>query len=283
LPRFEGSRAFALLEKQVAFGPRNPGSAGHGACRDFLEAELRRHANRVELQNFTHEGYQGERLRLTNIIASFNPPARTRILLAAHWDTRPRAERDPDAGQRSRPIPGANDGASGVAVLLELARLMQSQPPPVGVDIVLFDGEDYGNEGDSQRYLLGAREYARSRVGGRLPVFGILLDMVGDAQLEILREENSVLYAPTVVDLLWTTAARLGIPEFADGPGPAVLDDHIPLIEAGIPTANVIDFEYPDASHRFWHTHDDTPEHCSAASLEAVGRVITHIVYTRTP
>jgi Zn-dependent M28 family amino/carboxypeptidase len=237
----------------------------------------------VELQHFSHTGYRGEHLRLTNIIAVFNPSARRRVLLAAHWDSRPRAERDSDPERRSRPIPGANDGASGVAVLLELARLMKMQPPPVGVDIVLFDGEDYGEEGDADRYLLGAREYARSLAGTRLPDFGILLDMVGDAQLEIRREENSVLHAPEVVDLLWATAARLGIPEFAEGPGPAVLDDHIPLINAGIPTANIIDFEYPDASHRFWHTHADTPEQCSPASLEAVGCVLTHLVYTRRP
>lgn len=283
IPEFDGLRAFAMLERQVAFGPRDPGSAGHGACRDFLAGELQRYTPHVDLLPFTHPGYGGTMLRLTNIRARFNPEARTRILLAAHWDTRPRAERDPDPLLRAQPIAGANDGASGVAVLLELARLMHDHPPPVGIDVVFLDGEDYGREGDNERYLLGARAYARSLRDARRPAFGILLDMVGDARLEIRPEQNSVEYAPQVVELIRGAAAALGIPEFRDGPGPAVLDDHIPLIEAGVPTANIIDFEYPDASHRFWHTHADVPANCSPQSLEAVGRVITHIVYTRRP
>lgn len=283
VPLFDGARAFALLERQVGFGPRAPGSPGHAACRDFLADHLRAYTPQVDLLPFTHRGYDGRTLHLTNIRARFNPGARTRVLLAAHWDTRPRAERDPDPERRTQPIPGANDGASGVAVLLELARLLREHPPSVGVDLLLFDGEDYGVEGDDANYLLGARAYAASLAGTRLPAFGILLDMVGDAQLDLLREQNSDAYAPRVVDLLWNTAAALGIAEFRDVRGPALLDDHIPLIEAGVPTAVVIDFEYPDASHRYWHTHADIPAHCSPQSLEAVGTVLTHLLYTRVP
>ncbi|MGB5873379.1 MAG: M28 family peptidase [Bacteroidota bacterium] len=279
-PRFSGARAYEFLLAQTDFGPRNPNSLGHLHCLSYLESTLRLSADEVRLQRFAHSGYNGEVLRLTNIIASFRPERKERVLLCAHWDTRPRAEHDPDSTRRSDPILGANDGASGVAVLIELASLMGNSPPPVGVDIVLFDGEDYGREGDHPMYLLGSRFFAANKPPDYLPRYGLLLDMVGDAELEILQEETSVKYAPRIVDLVWNTADALGIPHFVPSRGFEVLDDHIPLNESGIPTVNIIDFNYPDASHRYWHTHMDTPEKCSSESLEAVGRVITHTVYS---
>jgi Zn-dependent M28 family amino/carboxypeptidase len=244
---------------------------------------LRGLADDVRLQEFVHTGYGGERMPLTNIIASFNPGASTRILLCAHWDTRPRAEHDEDKTRREEPILGANDGASGVAVMLELAGLLKSSPPAVGVDIALFDGEDYGLENDHQRYLLGSRYYAANRGAGELPRFGILLDMVGDKFLDLPKERYSVRYAPDIVDLVWKTAAGLGIRQFEDEQGEEILDDHIPLNEAGIKTIDIIDFNYPDQTNRFWHTHQDIPDNCSAESLEAVGTVLTHVVYGQTP
>jgi glutaminyl-peptide cyclotransferase len=184
IPEFSGSRAFDLLLKQTSLGPRNPESEGHRNCLQFLLSSLQSAADDVQTQEFIHAGYGGEKLRLTNIIASFKPAAAYRILLCAHWDTRPRAERDEDKTKQDLPIIGANDGASGVAVLLEIATLLKDAPPPVGVDIVLFDGEDYGKEGDVDRYLLGSRHFARTRQTSYLPAYGILLDMVGDANLE---------------------------------------------------------------------------------------------------
>lgn len=283
VPVFDGRRAFDYLTRQTSFGPRNPNSPGHAACRTYLAATLRSFADDVRLQDFTHPGYGGELLKLTNIIASFRPDLKERILLCAHWDTRPRADRDEDPARRDDPILGANDAGSGVAILLELASLLRQTPPPVGVDIVLFDGEDYGLEGDHGMYLLGSRFFAKNRTAGIVPRFGILLDMVGDAQLEIPQELHSLKYAPDIVSLVWKTARELGIHQFVDRPGDEILDDHVPLNEAGIKTVNLIDFNYPDATHRYWHTHQDIPEHCSPESLGAVGTVVTHVVYTQRP
>lgn len=283
IPTFSGRDAFVYLTKQTDFGPRNPNSRGHTECLRFLGDNLRRSADRVRLQHFTHKGYENEELWLTNVIASFRPELQDRILLCAHWDTRPRAERDPNTMRRNQPILGANDGASGVAVLLHLADLMKAEPPPIGVDIVLFDGEDYGVEGDLSNYLLGSRFFVSKTAADYQPRFGILLDMVGDKFLEIPKERNSLHFAPDIVELVWNKAAELGITEFVSKAGYAIFDDHIPLNEAGIKTINIIDFNYPDKTNRFWHTHKDTPENCSPESLEAVGTVVTHVIYSQKP
>ena len=283
IPTFSGTEAFAYLTKQTDYGPRNPNSRGHTECLKFLADTLHRSADHVRLQHFTHKGYGNEELRLTNVIASFRPELKERILLCAHWDTRPRAERDPNIMRRNQPILGANDGASGVAVLLHLADLMKAEPPPLGVDIVLFDGEDYGVEGDLANYLLGSRFFVSKTAADYQPRFGILLDMVGDKFLEIPKEQNSLRFAPDIVELVWNKAAELGITEFVSKAGYAIFDDHIPLNEAGIKTINIIDFNYPDETHRFWHTHKDIPENCSPDSLEAVGVVVTHVVYSQRP
>jgi Zn-dependent M28 family amino/carboxypeptidase len=282
-PAFDGARAFDLLTAQTAFGPRNPGSIGHGDCLRYLVTTLSRLADSVRTEPFTVKGYDNEFLHLTNVVAQFRPLERSRVLLCAHWDTRPRADREQNRARQNEPIPGANDGASGVAVLLELASLMNRTPPPVGVDIVLFDGEDYGREGDLEYYLLGSRHFART-VSALPPYrFGILLDMVGDTFLEIPRELNSIRLAPAVVEMVWGTAQDLGFTQFVNIPGEAVHDDHIPLNEAGIPTVDIIDFNYPDATNRYWHTHQDSPEHCSPESLEAVGTVVAHVIYAQRP
>jgi glutaminyl-peptide cyclotransferase len=167
--------------------------------------------------------------------------------------------------------------------LLEIATLLKETPPSVGVDIVLFDGEDYGKEGDTGMYLLGSRYFASHRDQGYVPRFGILLDMVGDTFLEIPKEQNSVHFAPDIVNLVYSKARELGISQFLDAPGDAVMDDHLPLNEAGIKTIDLIDFDYPDQTNRFWHTHQDTPDHCSPESLEAVGTVVMNVLYTFQP
>jgi hypothetical protein len=283
IPTFSGTRAFTHLVAQTALGPRNPNSEGHEQCLAYLQARLRESADRVRLQQFTHPGYEREILHLTNIMASFSPEMQQRILVCAHWDTRPRAEGDPDSTRRGQPIPGANDGASGVAVLLELASLLKATPPSIGVDILLFDGEDYGREGDHDNYLLGSRYFMANTPSDYLPRYGILIDMVGDRELEILQEATSLKYAPRVVDRIWNAAEALGIHQFVPMEGIEILDDHIPLNEGGIPTVNIIDFNYPDASHRYWHTHLDTPDKCSPVSLEAVGTVLTYVIYSERP
>jgi Iap family predicted aminopeptidase len=281
VPQFDPTQAFRYLTTQTDFGPRNPGSAGHAACLRFMHKELHRFADAVSLQPFTASDYRGNSYRMTNVIASFNPAATDRILLSAHWDTRPWADDDPNPANRNTPILGANDGASGIAVLLEIARLLKQYPPPIGVDMVFFDGEDLGTQGDNTHWALGSKYFARNMPEGFRPRFGINIDMIGDANLEIPREPYSEQYAPHVVKLVFTIARQLNIPQFVDRPGRPVYDDHIPLNEAGIPTANLIDFDYPDASNRYWHTMEDTPDKCSPESLEAVGRVLLHIIYSK--
>jgi glutaminyl-peptide cyclotransferase len=282
-PPFDGTSAFGYLTAQTSFGPRNPNSPGHDLCLNYLETTVKGFADRVTRQEFTRKGYRGEVLPLTNIIASFAPEASTRILLCAHWDTRPRAEHDPDKSKWNTPILGANDGASGVAVLLEIAKQLKAAPPAIGVDIVLFDGEDYGIEGDRDMYLLGSRHFAAHLPPNYVPRFGILLDMIGDAQLEIPKEKNSVRFAPDVIRLIWDAARELGIEQFIDEPGEEVMDDHWPLNDAGIKTVDLIDFNYPDQTNRYWHTTLDTPEHCSPESLKAVGLVLSNVIYSQKP
>ncbi len=281
-PRFQGKDAFAFLLKQTSFGPRNPNSPGHEACLRYLVSTLRSLADRVDIQPFTREGYN-ETLRLTNVVAHFRPESSSRILLLAHWDTRPRAEHDPDKSRRNQPILGANDGASGVAVLLQLAAVMKQAAPNIGVDLLFVDGEDYGMEGDHSLYLLGSRYFAANKPRDYNPRFAILLDMVGDTYLEIPKEQNSVQYAPDIVDLVWNTARNLDVRQFIDNVGEQVIDDHLPLNEVGIKTIDIIDFDYPDPTNRYWHTHQDTPDHCSPESLEAVGSVLTAVVYGQQP
>ncbi|NUO80622.1 M28 family peptidase [candidate division KSB1 bacterium] len=275
LPPFSAESAFALLQKQCDFGPRVPGTSAHDSCRAFLAAELRKYADNVVAQSFTHSapGLPNE-VKLTNIIASFNVNAKRRVLLGAHWDSRPWADQDSDSLQHKTPVLGANDGASGVAILLEIARVIKSSPPPVGVDIFLFDGEDLGTPGESRTYALGSQHYARNKASNYNPLFGIVLDMVGDKDLQIYQEGNSVRFAGGVVERVWKLAARLGIREFIASPRHEVFDDHVAFIEAGIPTIDLIDFDYPH-----WHTTQDTPDKCSPASLEKVGKVVLAALY----
>jgi len=277
-PRFDGRSAFQYLTAQTQFGPRNPNSSGHQQCLNYLAAELKKFADSVVLQSFTEQGYN-ETLKLTNVFASFKPHEEKRILLLAHWDTRPRADMEVEQKNKNSPIVGANDGASGVAVLLELARVMKEHSPLVGVDILLTDGEDYGSserDGNDNLYFLGVKYFARTKSLQYTPQFGILLDMVGDRDLQLPMEQNSMRYAPTVMELVWNAAEEIGATQFIHVPGEAISDDHLALNEAGIPTIDIIDFQYP-----YWHTHQDTADKCSPESLEAVGKVLSFLIYTK--
>ncbi|MEK7264356.1 MAG: M28 family peptidase [Bacteroidota bacterium] len=279
VPTFDGKQAFDYLTAQCNFGPRNPGSNGQKKCLQYLSSELTKFADTVILQPFTHAGYKNEVFQMTNIFGRFQPKNPNRILLIAHWDTRPRAERDEDSTKQKQPILGANDGASGVAVLLEIARQLKETKPHIGVDILFVDGEDYGEEGDLSRYLLGAKYFVKNFRFEHEPQFGILLDMIGDAELEIRKEKASLHFAPDIVELVWNTANELGITQFSELDGPSLTDDHIPFNEIGIKTIDLIDFNYPNETKNYWHTTQDTPEHCSAESLEAVGKVLLAIIY----
>ncbi|NQT35218.1 M28 family peptidase [bacterium] len=266
--------AFAYLEKQCSFGPRNPGSTGYNQCLDWLSQTLEELDADVYLQRFEAvEAITGVTRKLTNVIAFFpgeiNPP----LMLCAHWDTRAYANLDPDPASRTKPISGANDGASGVAVLLEIARLAAEYPPPRSLLIVLFDGEDMGRASHGEEFTLGSKYWASHQTPVSVEE-AILLDMIGDADLEIPMERYSEANAPDLLRRLWNIASKLDLPAFQDRLGAAVRDDHVSLQRVGIPAVDLIDFDY-----QYWHTLEDTPDKCSAESLEQVGRLLMEYIY----
>jgi hypothetical protein len=280
-PDFDGVAAQALVERQVAFGPRIPGRAGHAAQLSWMAARLDSLADQVELLPFTHTHTQipGLTLELTNVVARFRPSATRRLLFLAHFDTRPFADQADTPAGRALPVPGANDGASGAAVLLQVAHHLATQPPThdVGIDLLFTDGEDYGPTLDDM--LLGARHYASQVDAAETPIYAVLLDLVGDADPSFPVERYSESFAPDVVDRVWGVAADLGYAEaFPRGGGSFIQDDHLPLNQAGIPTVNIIDFDY-GPGNSLWHTPDDLPIHTRASTLEMVGEVVIELIY----
>lgn len=276
---FDAPLAMDLVERQVEFGPRVPGTAAHAAALEWMTAFLGERADTVEQRPFTWVTTRGDTLSLTNVWASFAPEKPSRILLVAHWDSRPVAERSADPADRSKPIPGANDGASGVAVVLAIADALAKRPVGVGVDILLTDGEDWGHDPvtyatEVQDMLLGARQFAQTRGREYRPLFGILLDLVGDRDPRFPMEGYSMQYAPEVVQRVWEVAADLGHGNvFVSRTGSAITDDHVPLNEAGVRTIDIIDLDYPH-----WHTLEDTPDKVSASTLGIVGRVVLETI-----
>ena len=270
---FDGAAAFRAVEAQVAFGPRIPGEPGHRAEAAWLDSLLAGLADTVIVQRWTHRTARGDSLPLVNFVARFNPSAGERILFLAHWDTRPISDqaKGPDS---LLPVPGANDGASGTAVLLGVAAALRAAPPSVGVDLLFVDGEDYGVFDDKVDVLLGSRYYAANPAPGSPPLYAVLFDMVGDRDLQIYQEGNSVTGAPEVVDLVWQVARKAGHGNvFIPSLRYTITDDHLSLQAKGIRAIDVVDFDYP-----YWHTPQDTPDKVSAQSLQAVGEVALALV-----
>ncbi len=280
IPEFDSDRAFGYLEGQCQLGPRNPGSEGHQKGLEYIVDVVTPLADSVILQSIPYlNPYDGAMLKLTNIIAQFRPQDKYRIWIAAHWDTRPWADKDKNPENRKTPILGANDGASGVAILLELAHHFSEQIPPVGVDLIFFDGEDMGMTGDLENFFNGSR-YLAQHIPTKIPEYCILIDMVGDKELRIPMEKNSLIQAGDLVKELWELAQDLGFFQFVSVIGPAIADDHLILFEGGgIPTIDIIDFDYPNRWENYWHTLEDTPDKCSSESLYIVGMVLLHHIY----
>ncbi len=271
---FDGERAFGFLQQQLAFGPRIPGTPGHERAGDWILTQLRADADAVVIQAFTHVTRRGDVLHLRNFLARFRPALPERVLFLAHWDTRPHADQSANLGAQRLPVPGANDGASGVAMLLGVADALKARPPAVGVDLLFVDGEDYGDFADSTDVLIGSRYFAAHQPPGYPPLYAVLFDMVGDKSLDIYYEGNSQTAAPEVVDRVWRTAHDLGYDRyFLPGIKHTLLDDHVPLQRAGIHAIDVVDFDYP-----YWHTTEDTIDKVSAASLQIVGDVAVALV-----
>jgi len=273
---FDGAAAFGYLETQLAFGPRIPGTEGHEAMAGWLDSLLAGRADTLVRQRWVHVTAAGDSLPLTNFLLRYNPDAQAHLLFLAHWDTRPHAD-GPQAGDNDGPVPGANDGASGVAVLLGMADALHRYPPAadVGIDLLLVDGEDYGIFSEQVDVLIGTRYFVEHRPPGVRYRYAILFDMIGDKDLRIPQEGNSLIGAPDVVEAVWDAAKDLGYSHiFVPTPGQTVDDDHVPLQQAGIPAIDLIDFEYPA-----WHTVDDTIDKVSAESLQAVGAVALEMIH----
>jgi glutaminyl-peptide cyclotransferase len=274
-PKISGDSAYQHIRTQTAFGPRVPNTEGHRNQLAWMLEYLRERADTVTVQSWTHTTKKGTELQLSNVFARFNPDAPDRILLVAHWDTRPTADEDPDAGKRSQPISGANDGASGTALLLEMANVMARSKPSIGVDLLFVDGEDYAS-GDM---YLGAKFFAANLPPSYRPLYGILVDMIADANPRYPVEANSKELAGEVVDRVWRTAEELGYGQyFRRSSQGAIEDDHMPLNHAGIRTIDIIDFEY-GSGNEFWHTTQDVLENTSPRGLEVVGSVLLELIY----
>jgi Zn-dependent M28 family amino/carboxypeptidase len=282
IPNFNGDAAFAHLVAQCDFGPRNPGSVGHQKALEYYLKILSPLADSVMTQPFIETMPRTkEKVEMHNVIAQFNPDAKKQIMLSAHWDTRPWGDRNLSVMRKNQPILGANDGASGVAVLLSLAKILHDNPQDIGVNLVLFDAEDYGTSGDSWSYCKGS-QYFSKHLPIPLPEYAINLDMIGDANLEIYIERISYKQNPSLVLDLWGLAGELKLNGFKKMAYHSIFDDHVPLYElAGIPAVDIIDFDYPDEKTNYHHTYNDIVENCSPESLWQVGTLMVHHIYNQ--
>lgn len=287
--KFNSDSAYSYVEKQVAMGPRVPGSDASANCASYIASELRRHgADSVRFQKGKVKAFNGDILPIINVMGAFNPLARRRILLAAHYDSRPWADSDPTEENRLLPIPGANDGASGVGVLLEVARQLGKSAPGIGVDMLFVDAEDYGQSSGfsnhDESWCLGTQYWADNMpyASDSLPAYGILLDMVGGMGAKFHREYFSDRSAPDIVDKVWSVAEKSGFGErFVNLPGGVVVDDHVFINKAGIPTIDIIESKN-DETKTFppvWHTIDDDMDYIDAATLKAVGQTVVNVIY----
>ncbi len=290
LPQFSADSAFSYVAEQCNFGPRVPGTEAQTACADWLVSELRRHGATVKLKEGEMTAYNGTKLPVKNIIGSFNSEAKMHVLLVSHWDSRPVADYDPDPTKRKQPVMGANDGASGVGVLLELARLCSTKCPQVGIDIFLTDAEDYGapkdwtGNQDEKWWALGTQMWCKQAAKeGYRAQYGILLDMVGSANATFYREYYSDLYASSFVNEIWQAAERLGYGNlFINQQGGGVTDDHVFINRMlNVPCVDIIDTR-TDTDGSFcpeWHTTYDTIDNISKETLGKVGRVLVSLLW----
>lgn len=277
---FDPDSAYAYVEKQVAFGPRVPNTEAHRLCGDWLTNELKRHGVIVTEQKADLKAFDGTTLHARNIFGQINPQAQRRTLLLAHWDCRPWADADPDPGNHTKPVDGANDGASGVGVILEIARQLNLAGSGLGVDFLFVDAEDWGTEGDDSSWALGTKHFVENPpIEGYAPDYAILLDMVGGKDAKFFREYFSQQAAPDRVAKVWSAAAELGYADmFVNRMGGAIMDDHVQLLTHGIPAIDIIEY-HKDADSGFnsrWHTISDNMEGIDAATLGAVGKTVIH-------
>jgi Zn-dependent M28 family amino/carboxypeptidase len=269
----DGEDCLALVRTQVAAGPRVPGTAGHRETEALIIRHLEATAEVVRVHSFQIiSPWDSSEVVLRNILGVFRPESPVRILLGAHWDTRPGADREEDPARRHLPVPGANDGASGTAVLLEVARALADQPPSIGVDLVFFDGEDLGLDGQAETFALGSAGFVRDHPSYR-PAFALIVDMVGRAGTRIPREALSAASAGALVEWVWRIGREAGVSVMADSLGGPVYDDHVAFLRAGVPALDLVDLADPA-----WHTTDDLPANCSPLALEETARWVLAVI-----
>lgn len=289
VPVFSADSAYNYIEHQVNFGPRVPNTNAHKACAEYLVSTLKRFGADVTEQKVTLQAFNGDLLNANNIIAAFKPEVKQRILLFAHWDSRPWSDHDPDPSNFKKPVLGANDGASGVGVLLEIARNIGIASPSLGIDIIFFDAEDYGAPesfaGNAENsWCLGSQHWAKNpHVNQYNARYGILLDMVGAKEAKFYKDQISVHYAPRIVEKVWAVAQNLGFEKyFINKPGGAITDDHLYVNQiTGIPSIDIIQYS-PDSRNGFgdyWHTVNDDMSNIDKNTLFAVGSTVMHVVY----
>lgn len=290
-PDFNADSAYIYLQEQCDFGPRTMNSTAHDKCEKWIIQKFEQYGCKVTTQKATLNGYDGTPLRSTNIMASYNPEATTRIMFCAHWDCRPWADNDPDSTNWHKPIIAANDAASGVGVMIELARILKGSGLELGVDFVCFDAEDYGTpqwfegEDPGDTWALGAQYFANNLPEGYAPRYGILLDMVGGVGAKFYREGMSMQYAPAIVKKVWNAARQVGYGSyFPKADGGMITDDHIPVNQtANIPCIDVIPY-YPDCAQSSfgptWHTIADNMDNIDKNTLKAVGQTMVQVLFT---
>lgn len=267
------------LDTQLAFGPRVPGTLGHRRMGVWLDSLLRQRADSVTSDDWQHVTSRDDTLPLRTLVAHFRPLADRRILYVAHWDTRPRA----NPPQSNDPVPGANDGASGVALLLGVADALRARPPEVGVDLVFVDGEDYGSFRDTTETLIGSRRYAAAQAGRPPPILTVVWDMVADRDPVFLQEGHSLAAAPETVARVWRLSHALGYGKFFPlRAGRGLIDDHRPLQRVGIPAILVVDLEY-GPGNAWHHTTADTRDKISSATLSMVTHLATALIRQARP
>lgn len=290
-PDFNADSAYIYLQEQCDFGPRTMNSTAHDKCEKWIIQKFEQYGCKVTTQKATLNGYDGTPLRSTNIMASYNPEATTRIMFCAHWDCRPWADNDPDSTNWHKPIIAANDAASGVGVMIELARILKGSGLELGVDFICFDAEDYGTpqwfegEDPGDTWALGAQYFANNLPEGYAPRYGILLDMVGGVGAKFYREGMSMQYAPAIVKKVWNAARQVGYGSyFPKADGGMITDDHIPVNQtANIPCIDVIPY-YPDCAQSSfgptWHTIADNMDNIDKNTLKAVGQTMVQVLFT---
>ena len=280
VPRFSGVKAFQYLEKQCEFGPRNPGSTGHKEFANYLENFLKERFDNILIQEFEYIEPVTESLRKgKNFIVQFNQDAKYRLLIGAHWDTRAISDQDKNIEHKTLPVLGANDGRSGTAILMTLYDMFTADEPPIGIDLVFFDAEDVGRSFEGNTFAVGS-EFFSKNLPIKKPDFAIIVDMVGDKQLNLPIERFSYNIAPKKVKEIWDMAEDLSLNAFEKRIVEEIYDDHVPLWEnAQIPAIDIIDFKYPNLFYNHWHTQQDIPENCSPKSLEQVGTLLLNYIY----